>query len=738
MVDRRTIPLIRPHGIVRWETDYTPGLGEMKKTWYCFVLWLALSVSISLAANTETYFKFQIRSTDELHILTRVISIDNVDQLTVYAYANPDELEAFARLGYVYAVLPRPSTLIIPEMRTDKDALLSWDSYPTYSNYVSMMNQFASTYPTMCQIISIGTTANSHALLCAKISSNVGVRVDKPAVFLTSSMHGDELVGYVSMLRLIDYLLSNYGVDPLATRLVDSCEIWINPLANPDGTFYSSDNTVYGATRYNANGIDLNRNFPDPKVGAHPDGHTWQPETIAMMDFAKDHTFVLSVNFHGGSQVVNYPWDTWARSHVDTDWLIAVSRAYADTVHYYGSSGYMTDLNNGITNGYAWYEVNGGRQDYMTYWRGDRELTIELSTTKLPSGSQLPNYWTYNWHSFLHYIENTLYGIRGVVTDSETGTPLLATITIPGHDSDLDSSRIFTDSVAGDYHRMIKAGTYNVQITAPGYYPQTVSGVLVQDRKATRVDVALVSLTAQPLIATTTIPDWTALLPLSFQLLASGGSGTLSWVDKNSDLAGTGLTLSGSGLLSGTPLMSDTLTFIAQVVDQNGHSDEKSFTFRINPVLSIATTSLPDGVAGTAYSQQLVSSGGTGVISWADSGSTLSGSGLTLSAAGLISGTVTSPTVISFTVGASDAVGSRDYRPFTIIFLRGYVCGDANGDARLNVGDPVYLIDYIFKSGSAPNPSNSGDANCDAKVNVGDAVYLINYIFKGGSAPCCP
>lgn len=64
--------------------------------------------------------------------------------------------------------------------------------------------------------------------------------------------------------------------------------------------------------------------------------------------------------------------------------------------------------------------------------------------------------------------------------------------------------------------------------------------------------------------------------------------------------------------------------------------------------------------------------------------------------------------------------------------------GDANGDYKINVGDAVYLINYIFKGGPHPMPYNDcGDANCDNKVNVGDAVYMINYVFKGGQAPGC-
>jgi len=71
----------------------------------------------------------------------------------------------------------------------------------------------------------------------------------------------------------------------------------------------------------------------------------------------------------------------------------------------------------------------------------------------------------------------------------------------------------------------------------------------------------------------------------------------------------------------------------------------------------------------------------------------------------------------------------------------GYTCGDPNADLSVNIGDAVYLINYIFKGGPAPQPElAAGDPNCDGSVNIGDAVYLINYIFKGGDMPCaaCP
>ncbi len=65
-----------------------------------------------------------------------------------------------------------------------------------------------------------------------------------------------------------------------------------------------------------------------------------------------------------------------------------------------------------------------------------------------------------------------------------------------------------------------------------------------------------------------------------------------------------------------------------------------------------------------------------------------------------------------------------------------YLCGNANGDATVDISDAVYLIAYIFSGGSAPSPLLAGDANCDSTVDISDVVYLIAYIFSGGSAPC--
>ncbi|MCX6305560.1 MAG: M14 family zinc carboxypeptidase [Bacteroidetes bacterium] len=447
----------------------------------------------------EVYFTFKVADKEDIHTLTRLISIDHVKGKTVHAYANKKEFSDFLRYDAVYTILPHPGTLI-PEnevnARQGADRpgnRTSWNFYPTYQQYVDYMVGFAASYPGICKLDTIGTTMQGRLILAVKISKNVNQEEAEPQFLYTSSIHGDETTGYVLMLHLIDYLLTNYGVDPAITTMVNTTEICINPLANPDGTYHGGNNSVYGAVRYNANNVDLNRNFPDPKAGQHPDGNAWQVETEAWMAYAGSNHFSMSANFHGGSEVFNYPWDTWAKLAADDDWWQFVGREWADTVHVNGPAGYFTFLNNGITNGYAWYEITGGRQDYMNYWHNCREVTVEISNTKLLPVSQLLSFWNYNYRSFLNFIEEAHYGFNGIVTDTVNDQPVAAKVFINGHD--IDFSEVYSRSTTGFYARPIFEGSYNVTFSAPGYYTKTIRNVSVSKWTTTNLDVQLRPLT---------------------------------------------------------------------------------------------------------------------------------------------------------------------------------------------------------------------------------------------------
>jgi PKD repeat protein len=441
-----------------------------------------------LIRRGEVYFSFQIADRSQISQLTQKISISNVKGNTVYAYANSEEFTNFSTYNYQYEVLTAPSELIKVQMSDSPAQVLTWNYYPTYPAYEAIMQQFAADYPQICKLITVATLASGRKILGLRISDNVNIQENEPEFLYTSTIHGDETTGYILMLHLADYLLTGYGNDTRLTNMVNNFDIVICPLTNPDGTYKGGNNTVNGATRGNANNVDLNRNYPDPRAGQHPDGKAWQPETVAFMNFAGFNTFTMGANFHGGAEVLNYPWDTWAKLTADDAWWIYTSREYADTVHVNAPSNYFNEFNNGITNGHAWYEITGGRQDYMNFFRNCRESTLEISDTKLVPESQLIPHWNYNYRSLLNYIEQAGYGLHGLVTDSMSGAPLYAKVYISGFD--LDSSHVYTDPQVGDYHRLLKAGTYNVTYSSPGYFPKTFA-VQITDKQTTILDVQL-------------------------------------------------------------------------------------------------------------------------------------------------------------------------------------------------------------------------------------------------------
>lgn len=454
---------------------------------YALISLLLILCALPLLAKewNQYYFRFQIQDRSELQALTSVVSIDQVRGNTVWAYANDTEWAEFGKLGYRAELLPAPASEFPAIMSANQSQLRLWDSYPTYDAYVAMMNAFAANYPSLCTIVDAGTTVNGRKILFARISDNVATHEQEPEVLFTSSMHGDEITGYVLMLRLIDTLLSQYGTDTRITNLVNNLEIWINPNANPDGTYYGGNSTVANARRYNYNGYDINRNFPDPN-GNQYSGQPLQTETSLMMNLANSHHFALSANFHGGAEVVNYPWDYTYSLHPDDSWWLDTSLDYANSVQANGPAGYFTSVSdNGVTNGADWYVITGGRQDWHNYTARGRELTVEISNTKAPSASTLPNYWNYNYNAFLGFLEQAYYGIHGTVRDA-WGNPLAASITVVGHDSNLTT--VNTDPAHGDFYRFLSPGTWSLLVESSGYPSQTVN-VAVAANQATTVNI---------------------------------------------------------------------------------------------------------------------------------------------------------------------------------------------------------------------------------------------------------
>ncbi len=420
----------------------------------CVLLGLIAAIGAYPVLITSWDLKSDLRTLQELQT-----SVDRVDWTRGRIVAdvwNDEEFDTLLAHGLAASKLPDIARENALKLHQDKSLDPPRDEYYTIDQYQQFMVSTAAQYPNICQLVSAGNSTQNRPLYFLKITDNPTLEETEPEFKYISSIHGNEVVGYDMCIRLIQQLTSEYGTNTRITNLVNSTEIWICPLMNPDGF-------VLGQ-RQNAAGIDLNRNFPMPTGVQHPDGNNWAPETLAMIDLFEDHSFTLSANFHCGTLVMNYPWDyTYALAPDD-----ALLQEAALTYSIHNSPMYNSnEFDDGITNGAAWYVITGSMQDWNYFFTDDTDITAEISEEYWPPASTLPTFWSQNQESMLSYLEFVHRGIHGTVT-SEAGAPLAASVTVQGN-----TKIVTTDPDAGDYHRLLLPGSYSITVQADGYIPQT-------------------------------------------------------------------------------------------------------------------------------------------------------------------------------------------------------------------------------------------------------------------------
>jgi len=111
----------------------------------------------------------------------------------------------------------------------------------------------------------------------------------------------------------------------------------------------------------------------------------------------------------------------------------------------------------------------------MNYFEHCREFTLESSTQKLLPANRLEDFWGYNYRSFLNYMEQVLYGVRGVVTNSANNEAVSAQVFIENHDK--EETQVYSALPRGNYFRPIKEGTYDITFSAAGFHSKTISDV---------------------------------------------------------------------------------------------------------------------------------------------------------------------------------------------------------------------------------------------------------------------
>jgi carboxypeptidase T len=259
--------------------------------------------------------------------------------------------------------------------------------YPDYSQIEEKLHHMNETYPGLCSLYSIGTTYEGRTIWAIKISDHAWKDEKEPAVLIMGEHHAKELISGVIPLMFAESLLQNYSHNSEIKGIVDSNEIWIVPVVNPDGYEYAWE----GHTDWRKNrrpidadgdgsidgiGVDLNRNYAhhwgkegtthdirndayQTYCGPHPFSEN---ETKAIRELVLSHNFTFSVSFHSYGQRIYHPWGNLIDMEpMDADLMEAVAGRMA---------------------GYNLYHVMEGNEAYAT--TGDSDDWIYANTSCLP------------------------------------------------------------------------------------------------------------------------------------------------------------------------------------------------------------------------------------------------------------------------------------------------------------------------------------------------------------------
>lgn len=327
----------------------------------------------------------------------------------------------------------------------------------------------------------------------------------KPMFKYVANMHGNEAVGRELLLSLPEFLLKRYssGHNLEIEKLINSTDIHLLISMNPDGFERATLGDCWRyddqSGRKNERKLDLNRNFPswnDLGKSRRQLLKGREPETRSVMRWILDNPFVLSVNFHGGAVVANYPFDD---SRLPSGEISATPDhdLFKHLAHIYASNhedmfqgvGLCNNDNftNGITNGAEWYVVKGGMQDFNYLFTNSFELTVELSCCKYPK-DELHVEWRKNIKSLVRFIQAIHMGVKGIVLGADRSPIKNAHIVIEGN------KKVITTTGRGEYWRLLVPGMYNIHAETPdGKMRSIIKAVKITTTSAVRVDFNLLN-----------------------------------------------------------------------------------------------------------------------------------------------------------------------------------------------------------------------------------------------------
>lgn len=409
-----------------------------------------------------------------------------------------------------------------------------WTKYHDQEELEAKLEEIHRRCPNNTHLYSIGQSVEGRDLVVIEFSTTPGGQHQalKPEMKYVGNMHGNEALGRELLLRLADYLCERWQAkDKEIVDFLNNTNIHLLPSMNPDGfeLAYQTKPEDRGwlIGRSNANGVDLNRNFPDldalyfynekmnlPRYGhlldVFKDEHAYEPEVRAVGQWTLSLPFVLSANLHEGDLVANYPFDEsrstnpqdYSRSPDDSTFRFlaetyAKNHAHMAKNDHAPCDGTAADAfarQGGITNGAKWYSVAGGMQDFNYLATNAFEITLEISCEKFPNPTALPQFWEDNKLSLIQFMRLSHSGIKGMVVDASTNAPIQeATVWVlnvtDGQKGVEPIKHPVTTCLTGDYFRPLIPGQYQIGVEADGYLPQIKNVTVTKELRDSAVVV---------------------------------------------------------------------------------------------------------------------------------------------------------------------------------------------------------------------------------------------------------
>jgi len=352
--------------------------------------------------------------------------------------------------------------------------------YTTHEELTAILENYSRRFPEIFRFESIGKSHEGRDIWAVKISDNVDLDEDEPAIFFNAMHHAREVMTTEVAIDIIEQLTTGYSSNDGVNRWVNGNEIWVVPMVNPDGNNKVwTSNSMWRKNTRDGYGVDINRNYPYAwgSCGGSS-GSTWsdtyrgpsagsEPETQAVMGLVSQIQPVFSVSYHSYSEIVIYPYGCDGERAEERQVVESLGQQLAGKLVKDGGSGVYDP-------GTSWellYAVDGGDIDW--YYNAHHVIPYVIEVNSGSQGFQPPYSWRQStvermrpgWALMLDRLEQS--GVRGQVTvDGQRSTDGTLTVTPLGSSSELLNQPVT--------HRLKNDGSFHV-VLDPGMYKLTVS-----------------------------------------------------------------------------------------------------------------------------------------------------------------------------------------------------------------------------------------------------------------------